>query len=260
MNSMTAYASVYRKKNGQALQIIMRSLNFKYLDIVVHNLPAEKILLEEKIKKEVKKKIYRGKVEVYVFSKSAVESKVHIEENILAKYIYRIRMLEKKYDLKSDLKISDLLNLPHVIYSEEKRQGEDSLVLESIKEGVSKLVEFKKKEGRIIRNEMLKNLKKLAENANYMKENKPGVNKEENNKEDIDEEISLVAFYINKLEEGIKVNNGLPRGKSIDFFTQEILRELNAASSKTKKQNLALLIVEGKNYIERIREQAQNIE
>ncbi len=260
MNSMTAYASVYRKKNGQTLQIIMRSLNFKYLDIAVHNLPAEKILLEEKIKKEVKKKIYRGKVEVYVFLKRAVESRVHIEENILAKYISQIRALEKKYDLKSDLKISDLLNLPQVIYSEEKRLGEDSLVLESIKEVVSKLVEFKQKEGRIIKNEMLKNLKKLAENVNFMRENKPGINKEESNKEDIDEEISLAAFYINKLEEGIKANNGLPRGKSIDFFTQEILRELNAASSKTKKQNLALLIVEGKNYIERIREQAQNVE
>jgi uncharacterized protein (TIGR00255 family) len=50
------------------------------------------------------------------------------------------------------------------------------------------------------------------------------------------------------------------KGKSLDFLTQEILRELNSASSKTKNHTLSCLIVEAKNYLERIREQAQNIE
>ena len=63
-----------------------------------------------------------------------------------------------------------------------------------------------------------------------------------------------------KLESKINSKKLIPQGKPIDFLTQEILRELNAASSKTKKKNPALLIVEGKSYLERIREQAQNIE
>ena len=82
---------------------------------------------------------------------------------------------------------------------------------------------------------------------------------EENNKEDIDEEISLLTFYAKKLEKEISSKQD-SKGKAIDFLTQEILRELNAASSKTKKPVLASLIVESKSYLERIREQAQNIE
>jgi uncharacterized protein (TIGR00255 family) len=260
MNSMTAYANVYKEKKDQTLQIIMRALNFKYLDIVIHNLPQEKLLLEEKIKKEIKKKIYRGKVEVYIFMKRPAERKIHIEEKTVANYVSQIRKLAKKYNLKADLNIGDILNLPQVIFSEDKRQGEDNLILPAVKESVEKLYAFRKKEGRIIKHEMLKNLKKLEANVNEMKKYKPSVSKETNGKEDIDEEISLSAFYINKLKNKIKSKSMMPKGKSIDFFTQEILRELNASSSKTKRKNLALLIVEAKNYLERVREQAQNIE
>ena len=74
MRSMTAYAYVYKRKDSQTLQLILRSLNFKYLDIVIHNLAQESILLEEKLKKEIKKRVYRGKIEVYIFSKRPTEN------------------------------------------------------------------------------------------------------------------------------------------------------------------------------------------
>jgi len=46
----------------------------------------------------------------------------------------------------------------------------------------------------------------------------------------------------------------------MDFIIQEILRELNASLSKVKKKRLVSFIIEAKNYAERIRQQAQNIE
>ena len=52
----------------------------------------------------------------------------------------------------------------------------------------------------------------------------------------------------------------MSKGKSIDFLTQEILRELNAATSKTKIRKICWGLVETKSFLERIREQAQNIE
>jgi len=66
MKSMTAYASVYKRKNSQTVQVTLRSSNFKYLDISIHDLPAQNIILEERIKRDIKKKITRGKIEVYV--------------------------------------------------------------------------------------------------------------------------------------------------------------------------------------------------
>ena len=69
-----------------------------------------------------------------------------------------------------------------------------------------------------------------------------------------------MSFYTKELEKKINAKNLATKGKALDFLTQEILRELNAASSKTKAKRVAALIVEAKNYLDRIREQAQNVE
>ncbi|MBU2101780.1 MAG: DUF1732 domain-containing protein [Candidatus Omnitrophota bacterium] len=266
MKSMTAYASVYHRKGGQSIQLILRSLNYKYLDIVIHNLPAENILLEEAIKKEIKKKVQRGKIEVYLFLKSPLEHEIHIDERALATYVAQAKHYAKKYRLRYDPSVSDFLSLPQVVWYEEKKKSEGSLILPVMREGISQLLEFKRKGGEVIRVQMLKNLAKLKRNIQEIdrlrsaKKKKVTVPDDANNKEDIDEEVSLGLFYANKLGKTIEAKESAPRGKSIDFLTQEILRELNAASSKTKDQTFAFLIVEAKGYLDRIREQAQNIE
>jgi len=259
VRSMTAYAAVFKKRDSQAIQLILRSLNYKYLDVVIHNLPHQNILLEEKIKKLIKNDIVRGKIEVYVFVKGSLTNEIHIDENNFAKYVSESKRLAKKYSIHQQLNVVDFLNLPQVI-SWKETPGEETLIVSALKEGLAKLIEFKKKEGSIIRKEVSKNLAKIKENVKVIAANKPQASAQNNEKEDIDEEISLMSFYINKLEKNIQVKNTAYKGKSMDFLTQEILRELNAASSKTKNQTIAYLIVEAKSYLERIREQAQNVE
>jgi len=259
MKSMTAYSHVVKKTKEQSVQIVMRSNNFKYLQVAVHNLPVEYIELEDKIKKEIETVMNRGKVEAHVFFKKPLAGEVHINEAALAKYVTQARKLAKKYHLKEELAIGDFFSLPQVIWLDEKNTDGSSLIMAAARQAIKEMIEFKKKEGEIIQNEMLKNLKKIQTNAAIMEKEKPSPAAEENNKEDIDEEISLLTFYAKKLEKEITAKQE-NKGKAIDFLTQEILRELNAASSKTKKPELAVKIVESKSYLERIREQAQNIE
>ena len=260
MKSMTAYASAQRSRGAQTIQVILRSLNFKYLDIGIHNLPAEDILLEEKIKREIKKKVHRGKIEVFIFLAKPQAKKIYVDEGVVSRYIAQIKSLGKRHGLKADINISDILSLPQAISWGHRGKGDEGLVLSAVKEAVDRFSRFKEKEGGAIKKEIKDNLSKLKSNVEKIKKQKPKVNKAENGKEDIDEELSLISFYISKLESKINSKKWIPQGKPIDFLTQEILRELNAASSKTKKKNPALLMVEGKNYLERIREQAQNIE
>lgn len=260
MKSMTGYANAYRGRGSQSLRVVLRSTNFKYLDIFIYNLEPEQIALEEKIKREIKKTIFRGKVEVYVFLKRDCASEVKIDENTLAKYVFQAKRLAKKYNLETGMRIEEFLKLPQVILWEEKKYKQENLVLPVVKEAVKKLQEFKEKEGKVIKEEMLKNLQKLKANVMNIRKNKPEAFDGDNNKEDIDEEISLAAFYIQRVAKKIHSKNSEPKGRPLDFLTQEILRELNAASSKTKRKDVSSLIVESKNYLERIREQAQNIE
>lgn len=260
IRSMTAYSSVHRQRRSQTAQVVLRSTNFKYLDVLTHGLSPEDILVEERIKREIKKIAYRGKVEIFVFTANPQAKNVHVDEATVVRYISQIKTLSRKYKLKYDIGLSDILNLPQVVSWEQKAKSDHRFIMAVFKEALGNFIEFKKREGKIMQGEMLNNLSKLKDNVGKMKKQKPKIKKEENGKEDIDEEISLMSFYINKLGEKIQSKKSGPLGKSIDFLTLEILRELNAASSKTKKKALGLLIVEAKNYLERIREQAQNVE
>jgi uncharacterized protein (TIGR00255 family) len=49
-------------------------------------------------------------------------------------------------------------------------------------------------------------------------------------------------------------------GKKLDFYTQELLREVNTIGSKSSVSKLTAIVVESKTLIERLREQVQNLE
>jgi len=51
-----------------------------------------------------------------------------------------------------------------------------------------------------------------------------------------------------------------PVGKKVDFMLQEVQRELNTISSKVPQLAVVQLVLEGKERVEKIREQTQNIE
>jgi len=259
MRSMTAYASCDKNKSSHTVQVIIRSFNYKYLDVYTNSFSPDDILLEELVKREIKKKIYRGKVEVFIFSSKPSVGEIYVDEKIAGRYISQIKALAKKYKVKADINMSDILSLPQVVSYQKIDKGRRAFILSVLRQALDKLIKFKEKEGMAIKREILKNLSRIQNNINEIKQKTLQISRTENDKEDIAEEISLSSFYLKKLEKKINVNSPT-KGKAIDFLTQEILRELNAASSKTKKRIPALLLVETKNYLDRIREQAQNIE
>ena len=260
MRSMTGYAHVSKANAKFQIQVMLRSGNYKYLEVSVRNHPRENIFLEERIKKEIRKQRSRGKIEIQIVFKKHIDGHIYIDESAIKKYVSEMRVLAKKYAISEQVTIGDIMSLPHVTSWEEKVGGEEDFIIPAVKEGIAQLIEFKKKEGKVIKREMLANLKKLSANAAAILKNKPKAGAgADTAKEDIDEEVSLLIFYVKKLEDKIQADHDL-KGKAIDFLTQEILRELNTASAKTKNAALSALIVENKNYLERIREQAQNIE
>jgi uncharacterized protein (TIGR00255 family) len=51
-----------------------------------------------------------------------------------------------------------------------------------------------------------------------------------------------------------------PVGRTLDFLTQEMLREANTMASKSNDSMISRAIVEIKGAIDRIKEQVQNVE
>ena len=75
---------------------------------------------------------------------------------------------------------------------------------------------------------------------------------------DINEEVVRLKGHVIALSQALRERE--PVGKKIDFLLQEVQRELNTISSKVPQLAVVQLVLEGKERVEKIREQTQNIE
>jgi len=260
MRGMTSYAQAQRRGNGFNLEIVLRSTNSKYLEIFTHQLPLEKIYLEEVIKKEIQKRIHRGRVEIYFFSHGHTPQKVVIDKNILSQYNRHAKHIAKQFKVSKDTLLRNFLMLPGIIRLEEKENINDEIILSAAREGLKKLVVFREKEGIRIKKEIVKNINAIEKAAKDIENKTSSLKSEQNGYKDIAEETALILFYINKLKKIVFSKTNAPQGKAIDFLAQELLRELNTASSKIKTKTMSGWLLEAKNALGRIKEQAQNIE
>ena len=74
----------------------------------------------------------------------------------------------------------------------------------------------------------------------------------------INEEIVRLHSHLSAMRSEI-TDNPAP-GRKIDFLCQEINREINTIGSKNQFVEVGRMVIEAKNAIENIREQARNIE
>ena len=77
---------------------------------------------------------------------------------------------------------------------------------------------------------------------------------------DITEEVTRLQGHLEQFGEIIDADDGEPRGRTLDFLSQEMLREANTIASKCLDVAISREIVEVKGDIDRIKEQVQNVE
>jgi uncharacterized protein (TIGR00255 family) len=77
---------------------------------------------------------------------------------------------------------------------------------------------------------------------------------------DITEEVSRLQGHLEQFAEIIDDDDEEPSGRTLDFLSQEMLREANTIASKCLDVEISREIVEVKGEIDRIKEQVQNVE
>ena len=75
---------------------------------------------------------------------------------------------------------------------------------------------------------------------------------------DISEEISRSRSHLIKFRSVLQMERS--EGRKLDFLLQEMNREINTMGSKISDADVRWMVVEGKTFLERIREQVQNVE
>jgi uncharacterized protein (TIGR00255 family) len=75
---------------------------------------------------------------------------------------------------------------------------------------------------------------------------------------DVSEELVRLETHLRHLDDLTRAAGAV--GRKLDFVVQEVGRELNTIGSKAQDAGIAALVIDGKAELEKLREQAQNIE
>ncbi|CDC06830.1 yicC domain protein [Clostridium sp. CAG:343] len=290
IKSMTGYGRAKLSKDDREYQIEIKSVNHRYLDISVR-IPKQLSYLEETIKKEIAKKVKRGKIDVFVtFENNSLEGKeIKINTELAKAYIDELKKLAEKENILSDIQVTEISKYPDVLNIQSSQDDEKITeeVLETITIATDNLVQMRGTEGNKISEDLLKRLniinKKVEEIAKlstglieeYVVKLEERINEILKNQEidktrlaqevviyadkcSIEEEVTRLNSHISQFKNLLNSNEAI--GKKLDFIIQEMNRETNTIGSKANNLEITNGVIDIKTEIENIREQVQNIE
>ena len=161
IKSMTGYGRAKLSKDDREYQIEIKSVNHRYLDISVR-IPKQLSYLEETIKKEIAKKVKRGKIDVFVtFENNSLEGKeIKINTELAKAYIDELKKLAEKENILSDIQVTEISKYPDVLNIQSSQDDEKITeeVLETITIATDNLVQMRETEGNKISEDLLKRL------------------------------------------------------------------------------------------------------
>ncbi len=290
VSSMTGFGRGKRQSEKFAVTVEIKSVNHRFLECNIR-LPRQLMKIEDKIKKLLGGKISRGRVEVFVTieGQDIFSQKIHVNWSLLDEYFRAIGQIREKYRIVHDVSISDLLKLDDCFSIVEEDTGTselENLVLEAVKEAVTALKEMRDAEGAALAQDVSGHLQNLRIRLEKVKDFAPVVVEqyaerlEKRMKEfaqgeidegrllnevavfadraDISEELARLSSHIEQFEKSMEISG--PIGRKLDFYVQEMNREVNTIGSKANDAKIASEVVEMKSLLEKMKEQIQNIE
>lgn len=255
------------------VNVELRTSNHKFLEIVFH-LPDGFLSLEDRIKKEIERKLKRGRVICAINISGSSSSRVFINRPLLKSYVSTLRNIKREFKMKDETGMNTLIHLPGILSLEENKISKDAIwpkLKVLIDQALNALVSGRGKEGQalgvFLRKESL-SLKSDIEMAkkrfrSALKKKLSAICSDEERaaflkNSDVTEEIERLEFHVRNFQN--KLSKSGPVGKEMDFIAQELQREANTLAAKSFDTAVSGRVVGIKSRIEKIREQVQNIE
>lgn len=291
MHSMTGYGKGVSKRDGKTITIEIKTVNHRFLDCNI-KLPRNFLFVEDRVKKAVSSAISRGHVDLYLtYEQSSTDEDAYTVDLELAKnYLTAVRQLENGTGLANDVTLSTLLRVGDIVTRQQSVEDEDLLAemtLEAASEALVNLKVMREKEGQSQKADIASKLGTIEACLDRIKEFAPKVVEDyrallnariaevvEPSLVDkqrlatevalyadhcaIDEEITRLSTHISNMRSLLQATE--PVGRKMDFLVQEFNRETNTIGSKANDMRITKEVLAIKNEIEKMREQAANIE
>lgn len=294
MRSMTGFAQKRFTFNRYAINISIKSLNHRFLDISVKGSGVTPVT-EKLVKDIMKKSLLRGKVEVVfdLFMMDSGKWDIQFNEFLLEDILDKVLHFSKKYKDNVSLSLDPFLKIPMIFHldslDDELSEEDFDDIKKSVEAVFEEFLETRNEEGKSVQKDLTKSLKKIEESLSVIKESSANLEKElfdnylEKMKKyleetDIDErrlvqeaaiaaEKSCISEEINRLHTHcqrmgklVKSRSADSKGREGDFLTQEMLRETHTISAKTYSAEIQDQVILVRREIEKIKQQIQNVE
>lgn len=292
MKSMTGYGHGKVQTLQSLIEVSVRSVNGRFLEPRFH-LPREYMAFEGDLKKILQKHFNRGTLDIYVLRRmrwDQVESRVVVHNSLVKEYEKALRQIAKSIKANFTPHVDVLARMPDVLRIETQDDvtgTEKKALLKAMESACQACQTERSREGQSLKTDMEKSLKALDHQVNEIMKVREDVNQSLQarveqklktrllggdldparlsqevvfllEKSDINEELVRLREHLKNYRGLLSTQGSL--GKKLDFYTQELLREVNTIGSKSSVSQLTQNVVEAKTLIERLREQVQNIE
>lgn len=291
IRSMTGYGRGSIEEGGRGFNVEIKSVNNRYLDVYVR-LPRGINAMEDRIRKYIASKVYRGKIDVYINQEKFSDDDVvvNVDEGVASAYYNALNTLKEMFSLKEDIMLSHLTNYPDVISLEKKEEDMEviwGILVKALDQAMELFLNMRQNEGSKLGVDISERCQLILSRVEEIEGRSSLIVEEfrekiksrisEYLKEiEIDEArlLNEVAFFADKCsitEEIVRLKSHIDQlqrtlgdkdtvGRKLDFLIQEMNREINTIGSKANDLSITNIVVDVKSELEKIREQIQNIE
>ena len=292
IRSMTAYGRGEYTFEDKRFVAEIKSVNNRYRDIIVR-CPKSIQGLEEEIRSQVASRIKRGRIEVFIQMERGEEEVAYdLELNVplVKSYLKIFKRLCETLGVDQKISPETLWQMKDVVVVKP-----EEVDLETVRPALQTVLQLaldsydsmRIQEGSGIEEDFHKRLHLIEEYINDIENKAPNVSKEYEKRlkdkikrmsEDIEidnnrliQEVGIFSEKCDMTEEIVRTGSHLKQfrsymsmedaiGRRLDFLLQEINREANTMSAKAQDSSISAKVVEIKAELEKLREQAQNVE
>jgi len=292
ITSMTGFGRGDFSSDGFHVTAEVKTLNSRYLDISIR-LPQSLQHKEFDLKDVIQKYVSRGKINVNVNldkSKTGIPNITYSPEMVKS-YIEILEGIRRESNLTEPVQVRDILRFEDIFV---QREDDPETVkeiwkctVEATKSALQAANKMRSQEGAELKDDLAALLDDISgllndigsaarANASQVKEKlrkriEELVQDEKINDDRLEMEVALLVDKMDINEEIVRLNSHIKFfndalednenvGRRLNFLCQEINRELNTIGSKSSDSIIAHHVVIGKEKLEQMREQVQNIE
>jgi len=291
MRSMTGYGRGEVDYNGAKFSVELVSVNRKQSDIMV-SLPRDLTELEPRIRQTINENISRGRTNVLVCVHSILNGPraLALDSELARSYHDAMRALQRELSAPGEITIGTILQAPGVMRTPEETMNAQEVwpsVERALRAALAELIKMREREGKHLAKDLIHRLKAMRKKLKEIRALHPDVVKKYRaalldriqkaglpvpsdderivkeitffaDRADISEELTRLESHLAQFAHHLRKNE--PVGRTLEFITQEIFRELNTLGAKANDAVISQRVVASKAELEKIREQIQNLE